>query len=142
MAFNPRDYIFHFARIVIGIIFLYSGATKLMDLNGFALAIANYQLIPADFAPLAGTFLASLEVICGLALILNMYTVGSTLIIIALLVVFMAALSSALYRGLDINCGCFTTSSDATSDIQQTLLRDLALLIISFKVMNFYKKEF
>jgi hypothetical protein len=59
------------------------------------------------------------------ALVLNVWTRAAALLLAALLAVFTVGLASALTRGIDLACGCFGGSAQAT---WWTVLRDLALL--------------
>ena len=138
---NKRQLIMHFGRFVIGGVFLYSGITKLLDLDGFTQSILNYQLLPIDIIPASATVMATLEAICGLALILNAFTAASALVVNILLIVFICAVTSALIRGLDINCGCFSSDPDAFSSLKETFFRDFAMLIISVKLFFHHKNE-
>jgi len=56
---------------------------------------------------------------------------GSSLLVGALLTVFFFALSASLVRGLDISCGCFSTSAEAHRITWSYLVRDLLLLAMA-----------
>jgi len=69
-----------------------------------------------------------LELVVGLALVLGIQQRGAALITLLLNVVFMVAISTALYRGLDISCGCFNTDGGHGVGIS-LLWRDALLLL-------------
>ncbi|MDX9753315.1 MAG: MauE/DoxX family redox-associated membrane protein [bacterium] len=119
-----------FARLLLGGLFLYAGAIKLVDMQNFMYDIENYRLIPHSVLPLLAISLPAIEIIAGLCLILGLWTEGALTIITTLMVVFIAAITSAVWRGLDISCGCFGTS-DAEQVGWSILLRDYVLLLIA-----------
>jgi hypothetical protein len=45
--------------------------------------------------------------------------------------VFLAALGTVWYRGIDVSCGCFSTSDQAASDLLMDMLRDGILLLMA-----------
>jgi hypothetical protein len=50
------------------------------------------------------------------------------------LVVFIIALSVNFLRGLDINCGCFSTDPKGKEEGAILLIRDLVLLVIGIQM--------
>ena len=85
-----------------------------MDPNGFAEQIDNYRVLPYILVTLMAAILPWIEVLCGLLLILGKSIRGSSLILVALNVVFLIAISSAMARGLDITCGCFAVTDEGS----------------------------
>ncbi len=124
-------------RIVLGIMFLYAGVVHAHDPHGFHQAVANYRILPAIFINPFAVVLPWIEILSGTSLILGIFIPGSSLIVTALLLVFSIALSIDLYRGLDISCGCFTTSRDAQHISWIYLVRDLILSVMAVSVFFF-----
>ena len=60
-------------------------------------------------------------------IVIGIFVRGSALLIGVMLVVFIIALSSALVRGLDISCGCFTLEGGRKIAVT-TLVEDILLL--------------
>jgi uncharacterized membrane protein YphA (DoxX/SURF4 family) len=119
------------ARMILGVIFLYAGAVKIIDPSGFARDISNYRILPDLLVNTCAVVLPWIEAISGLSLILGMGIEGGALLIGSLLTVFFIALSSSLIRGLDISCGCFSTSPEAHRITWTFLVRDLSLLAMA-----------
>jgi hypothetical protein len=117
--------------------FLYTGVVHALDPKGFADAVANYRILPAVLVNPFAVALPLVEMITGIALILGILIPGSSLIIAGLLFVFALALGIALVKGLDISCGCFTTSKEAKSISWIYLVRDLGLLAMAVFVFCF-----
>jgi putative oxidoreductase len=124
-------------RVVLGCMFLYTGVVHALDPKGFADAVANYRILPAVLVNPFAMALPFVEMITGIALILGIFIPGSSLIIAGLLFVFALALGIALFKGLDISCGCFTTSKEAQSISWIYLVRDLSLLAMAVFVFCF-----
>ncbi len=68
------------------------------------------------------------ELLAGAALVLGVARRGAALIAAFLMVVFIAAIASALVRGLDISCGCFDTAGGHKVGLD-LLWRDVLLLL-------------
>lgn len=102
---------FHLAvRVVISGLFFYSGWIKLQDLQGFALAIHGYQLLPDCLILLSAYTLPWLEIWCAVALwITPPFRRSAWIWITLLLLVFTAAKISVLQRGIETTCGCSGT---------------------------------
>ncbi len=98
-------------RLAVGGTFICAGALKAMDPAGFAADVENFRLLPHALASVVGVWLPWLEIFCGLALVTGFLRRGATFLLIAMLVIFLAALGSAWVRGLDIACGCLGPSS-------------------------------
>jgi uncharacterized membrane protein YphA (DoxX/SURF4 family) len=126
-------------RFVLGCMFLYTGVIHAIDPKGFAEAVANYRILPAVLVNAFAVALPFIEIITGISLVLGILIPGSALIIAGLLFVFALALGMALFRGLDISCGCFTTSKEASSISWIYLVRDLSLLAMAVFVFFFDK---
>lgn len=102
------------ARLVIGAVFIIAALDKIVDPNAFAKNILNYLIVPNQFINLMALVLPWLELLCGIALVLGLWVRTSAAIAGALLVIFIAAVSSAMIQGLDINCGCFSQKGEGT----------------------------
>lgn len=129
---NP--YMAFFCRIVLGAIFIHAGANKIIDPEGFARSIVNYRILPLESINVLATILPWLEVVGGVFLLLGLFTAGSALIIAFLVAIFFVALSSALIRGIDISCGCFSSDSNNRINILY-LFRDLVLFCFALVVL-------
>ncbi len=115
-------------RLIVGGIFIFASLDKLQHPNAFALVIHHYRMVPYSLLHPFAMLLPMLEIIVGVALVLGIKQRGAALISVLMNLMFIAAISSALYRGLDISCGCFHT--DGGHGVGLTLLwRDTLLLL-------------
>jgi len=117
--------------------FLYTGVVHFLDPKGFAEAVANYRILPVVLVNPFSVGLPFVEMITGIALLLGIFIPGSLLIISGLLFMFAFALGIALFHGLDISCGCFTTTKEAQRISWIYLVRDLSLLAITVFIFYF-----
>ncbi len=113
--------------VVVGAVFIYAGAIKLIDPLSFASDITNYQILPWSIAVRLAFYLPWLEVLCGLALIFHRLFAGALFLTGALMLIFIGATVSAKARGIDVACGCFGSVS-ANLSFSWHLLLDLGLL--------------
>jgi uncharacterized membrane protein YphA (DoxX/SURF4 family) len=121
--------IYHLIRVLLSVIFLWSGILKLMDPSEFGVIINAYGLIPdAWILPLA-IILPLLEMVFGLGLLLEIR--GSLAVITGLLILFMAILSYGIWLGLDVDCGCFgpqDPEAEAFHSLRPALYRDFVMI--------------
>ncbi|MEY2576783.1 MAG: hypothetical protein QOF80_2270 [Verrucomicrobiota bacterium] len=97
--------------IIIGGLFIYAGAVKVIDPAEFARDIDNYKMLAWQVSVWMGFYLPWLEILCGLALIARVLYRGSVFVLTALMVLFIVITVIAKARGLDISCGCFGHAS-------------------------------
>jgi len=118
-------------RWVLALIFIYAAAGKILHPAGFVNNIDNYRLLPYIAISVMAVILPWIEVMCGLLLIFGKWLWGASLILIVLNAVFIFAISSALARGLDIDCGCFTLLEAGAKVGLLRIVEDIVLLSMS-----------
>jgi uncharacterized membrane protein YphA (DoxX/SURF4 family) len=101
------------ARLVMAGIFIYASVDKIAHPAAFAKDVYNYQILPDALINLTALVLPWLELFLGLCLLAGIWLPGAVLAVNGLLIVFLSALVFNLARGLDVNCGCFSTGGDA-----------------------------
>jgi len=79
---------------------------------------------------LIATILPSLELLCGLGLILGLYPRASALLITCMLAGFTILIISALLRGLDISCGCFTQDPNLNKIGYVKILENVGMIML------------
>jgi len=114
------------ARLILAGIFIYASLDKIAHPAAFAKDVYNYQILPDVLINLTALVLPWLELFLGLCLLGGIWLPGAVLTANGLLIVFLAALVFNMARGLDINCGCFSTGSEAPAmSAGWYLLRDM-----------------
>ena len=116
------------ARLLVGAVFIYAGAIKIIDPYGFAKNVFQYQILTGQWINMTALVLPWLEVITGLALIfVPRLRRGAAAWIGLMLMVFIAAVGFSMYRGLDISCGCLSTSPDAAKIGWKKIIENIIL---------------
>ena len=115
-------------RVALGGVFTYAGAAKLPDLEDFFWSVHHFALTPWDVSMVLAMFLPWLEIVAGVALIIRKLHSGALLIVTALSAIFLGAIASAWWRGLDITCGCFGKEVNATNYAKHLALNAAMLL--------------
>ena len=117
-------------RLVIGGIFIVAGASKVGNAAQFAAQIAGFRLLPeALVAPLA-VMLPYWEMLLGALVVLGLFTRVAAGIAVVLLVLFDAAIASAVVRGMTVSCGCFGPN-DATVTTWAEVARDAIFVVLA-----------
>lgn len=102
-------------RVLLGLAFVVGSLEKIVDPDAFGFSISNYRIFPAFIIPVPATILPWMELLCGLSILFGVLLRGSSLMVATMLVVFTLAVLSAMLRGLDITCGCFTNDPAAAA---------------------------
>ena len=131
-----NEYLLLLLRVVVGFVFLYAGILKISDPAGFSDAINNYDLLPLIFVNFFAIILPWIEIVSGLFLLFGISVKENSLIISVLLIVFILAIAISLARGLNIECGCFGTSSGTKVGIIK-LVENIVLLSFSLLLTKF-----
>ena len=134
-------------RIILGIVFIYASYDKILDPAAFSKNIHNFHTTDnlVWVENLVALILPWLELIVGVFLIFGVFLEGSTSITIGLYIFFIIILSQAVFRGIDVHCGCFKTEADAgVTDLRMELIKriveDFVLLGMAFVIK--YKNKF
>ena len=127
------------ARWVLGGMFVYASYNKILAPAVFAKIIYGYDLFPAVFINLIAIIVPLLELVAGLALIVGFYPRSAALIVNAMLLVFITALSINLIRGHEFDCGCFSINSGTQETFAGPLIfRDFLILALGLYIF-FYR---
>ena len=96
-------------RLLLGLLFVWAGLSKLPDpVQSYGDILAYRTGLPTGLLQTAAVVLPWVELACGLLLLFGAWTRAATVLLCALLAVFLVATGQAWFRGLDIACGCFS----------------------------------
>jgi len=128
------------ARIIIGIVFLFSGFVKAVDPQGGAIKITEYLEIAGIHASTLSIYIAialsSIEFIIGFMLFFGLKTKKAALPAFLFMSFFtVLTLYSAIYNPIS-DCGCFGDAVKLTN--WETFFKNLVLLPISYII---YRKR-
>lgn len=96
-------------QLLVGGFYLWAGGTKIADPGKFAEAVANYRILPHELINGVAITLPWIEIAAGLCVILGIWLRAGAWLLNLMTLVFIVAISSAVSRGLNIECGCFGT---------------------------------
>jgi putative oxidoreductase len=126
------------ARFILGAIFIYVGAQKIIDPVAFLKAVNAYQLVSMPTAlNTTAVVLPWLEVTCGALLLLRKKPRASAMLLLAMLLVFTLAVTlraiaihqnvGTAFCAIRFDCGCGT----GEVPICGKLLENIALIILA-----------
>ena len=127
------------SRLSLSIVFFLAAWPKIVDPAGFATDIENYAIVPKVLVNLMALTLPWVEFMAALALVLGTVAEfksgsplarGAALLCLVLLGIFIVAIASAVYRDLDITCGCFGHSGGRKAGFK-ALAEDGGFLILA-----------
>jgi uncharacterized membrane protein YphA (DoxX/SURF4 family) len=123
------------ARLGLAAVWLVAGGLKVGDLAASGRAVSAYQIFPYEVAKVIGAAQPFLEIALGLLLLAGLAVRLSAGISAGLLVIFIAGIVSAWARGLQIDCGCFSTggelSAGETPQYFWDVARDVGFLLLA-----------
>ena len=128
--FLSRNLAIFWIRLILGVVFVLASVDKIFHPAPFAQAIYNYQILPDVFINLTAIILPWLELLLGILLICGLWLPGAAILANLLLLVFFGALLFNVARGLDVHCGCFSTSTEGTPTTAWYLIRDTIFLVL------------
>ena len=118
-------------RILLGSIFIYASLDKISNPGAFAEILYNYRIFPLGMVNLIAIILPWVEFFLGVFLILGVAPYSSSFLYSIIIFCFMIVLLQAIVRGLDISCGCFSTSHESGMVSNRRFVEDVGLLILS-----------
>lgn len=127
-------------RLVIGGLFVYAGAIKVLNPASFSLEISHYRLLSPFWSSALAVYLPWLEIICGVLVIFRKRISSALSILFVLVAIYMIALGSAWSRGLDISCGCFGNTLEP-ANYMKLMARDVLFLILIATQMLYQKRS-
>ena len=131
------------ARIVLAIVFIFSGFVKVIDPLGSTYKFADYfhdafsmdWMIPASFV--LAIVMSAIEFLFGIALLINIRVKISSLGVLLFMIVFTPLTLYIAIADPVQDCGCFGDALIVTN--WQTFYKNIIILIIAFIVFYFRK---
>jgi len=129
------------ARLVLGGIFIYASLDKIAQPLEFAKIIKNYHVLPDFLITLPAMILPWLELFAGFLLLSGLWTRSAASLLSVLLLAFILALGVNAVRGIDVSCGCFSTSANDTENAWVLIGRDLLILLPGLLIIFFGREN-
>jgi hypothetical protein len=132
MKINKSILFFYPLILIIGLLFIYSGYTKLYPIEPFEFTFIDLGIASWRTAPFIARFLIGLEFFIGLLLIFGIsikrFTIYLTSITLILFSVYLIIIM--IINGNNGNCGCFGTAISMTP--LQALIKNIVMLLACF----------
>ncbi|MGC6425657.1 MAG: MauE/DoxX family redox-associated membrane protein [Akkermansiaceae bacterium] len=117
-------------RLLLGGFLIFMGVKKLLSLDGFVEAVANYQMLDRPHDEYVAYFVPWVEFFTGLAIATGVLLRGGLLVSILMMIGFTTAVIVVWNQGLNINCGCYGVS-DKPSNYPLVVTRNVFIFIVS-----------
>jgi len=127
-AFFKRPPVF-WARLTLGVILIAASVDKIIHPAAFARIIYNYQILPDVLINSAAITLPWLEVLLGGLLLFGFRLPAAVVLTNLLFITFFSMLVFNAARGLNVHCGCFSTSAEGNPVMLWYLARDSVFLL-------------
>jgi putative oxidoreductase len=124
----------------IGWIFIDASLSKILDPALFAENVANYRLIPYYGLNLVAIVLPWMELVCGFYLIIGIRTKIAASVVGGLLFLFTVFVIINIFRGANMNCGCFDTVGEPIG--WKKVTTNMSWLFMTIQVYFFDKVSF
>lgn len=128
MSFLRNPWVHRVLGLALGGVFLYAAHDKILDPRPLVTIIWNYRILPPGPVNLMAIYMPWMELLVGLGLVTGFKRRAAAFWGGALLLVFTAALLVNAVRGIDVACGCFSTSATETNNAWLLVLRDMPML--------------
>ncbi len=120
---------------VLGGIFLYAAGSKLVDPRPLITIVWGYRLLPPGPVNLVVIYMPWMELLIGLGLATGLWRRAAALWATFLLCGFEAALLVNAVRGVNVACGCFSTSASDLHNAWLLVLRDVPMLLAALVML-------
>jgi uncharacterized membrane protein YphA (DoxX/SURF4 family) len=105
-------------RVLFGGVFLVAAFGKISLLGGdtvkFMGSVYEYHLLPDMLLPFFAVALPGMELVSGMLLLLGIKVRANAILLSGLMVIFIIALMSAIFRGMELDCSCFDMLNNLT----------------------------
>ena len=140
-------FIYTISRYLVGLLFIFSGGIKINDPVGTQIKLQEYfEVFSSDFSPLfevlvpyallLSVFLCTLEIVIGVALLLNYQMKFVSKISLGLIIFFTFLTFYSAYFNKVTDCGCFGDAIKLTP--WESFYKDIILLILSLAIFYIY----
>jgi len=127
---------FHVCRIILALVFIIAAAEKIARPVDFGRAIQAYQLLNGYLISPTAIFIPWIELFAGVLMLFNKFTRPAAIILGMMNIVFIIAIASVMFRGMNIDCGCgldvgFLSYIVGTQADGWALVRDIIFLAMA-----------
>ena len=142
-------FLFTISRYLVGLLFIFSGVIKINDPVGTQIKLQEYfEVFSSDFTPIfeifipyalvLSVFLCTLEVVIGVALLINYQIKITSKITLGLILFFTFLTFYSAYFNKVTDCGCFGDAIKLTP--WESFYKDIILLVLSGIIVFIHPK--
>jgi uncharacterized membrane protein YphA (DoxX/SURF4 family) len=149
---NFRRLVIWMGRLVLGVIFIYAGCSKIFlpnhfywplamlkfsvaaNLSNFGFQVASYKMLSAGGVAFVSHVLPFAELILGLFLLIGWRLRIWATIVSLFMLLFLTVVTRAYILHMDINCGCFATPEPVSL---KKILEDSAMALLAILMTAF-----
>lgn len=135
-----NEYLLLAARAALGVTFIIAGMEKISAPTDFAVAISGYKIFPEILVNFFAVVVPWIEVVSGLLLVFGILVRENAAVISCLLIMFIVLVVISIFRGLNIECGCFGTASGSRIGWQK-VLENSGLVILGIYIIYFDNRK-
>jgi uncharacterized membrane protein YphA (DoxX/SURF4 family) len=128
------------SRLALALVFLAAAPQKIMAPADFAASLGSYLILPDMLINFTALTLPWLEIVVAILLVCRAWTGPALFLANAMLAVFLGAIASAHFRGIDLNCGCFSSAPEASGDMLFYIARDVVFIAIGLTAAWLYRR--
>jgi len=120
--------LYHAIRVILGFLFLFAAIHKIFEPSKFAVVIYNYRVLPVELLNLVAIIVPWIEILVGMALLIGVWVEAAALVLNSMTLFFIVLIISAIARGLNIECGCFSLDPEGSLVSWKRVLEDTLML--------------
>jgi uncharacterized membrane protein YphA (DoxX/SURF4 family) len=132
---TARPWLGTVARLILGVLFFWSGVVKLEDPRAFLRGVLAYELTWNWLGKAIAYGLPVFEMCIGALLVLGLLTRIAAIVGAVAQLIFLIAIIAAPARGIKLDCGCFTTGGVAVHSSIYVLVALLNVALIGLALM-------
>ena len=132
----PWDAVEYLLRLVLAGVLLYASADKIIHPQAFAGIVKDYHILPEALINLTAIWLPWFELTLGVCLFTGFLSEGALALATGLLAAFWSALIVNYFRGIDVGCGCFTSTPSESAPMLWYVARDSFLLALALAAVE------
>lgn len=122
-------------RLFLGFLFLYASLDKIIQPVKFAEIVYNYRILPVELLNIVAVVIPWIEAGIGFSLLIGVCVETASFILNVMTIFFIGLIISAITRGLNIECGCFSLNEQGSLVSWKRVFEDVLILIGGIIVM-------
>jgi len=129
-------------RLALALVFVAAAPQKILAPADFAASVASYLILPDVLINFTALTLPWLEMIVAILLVCRAWAGPALFLANGMLLVFLAAVVSAYVRGIDLNCGCFSSAGAASDDMVFYIARDVVFVAMGLTAAWMHRRGY